>query len=71
MTVYDIILYSICIVLKEIALGNRLYKVVMMKIIFVLDFFIGDEAVEKPQYSTKVCIFLFEHIIALFFYHPC
>jgi hypothetical protein len=29
----------------------------MIKIVLVLDFFIGDEAVEKPQYSTKVCIF--------------
>jgi actin-related protein 3 len=28
-----------------------------MKGVDDLDFFIGDEAIEKPTYATKVCIF--------------
>lgn len=31
----------------------------MMKGVDDLDFFIGDEAVDKPSYSTKVCTWLY------------
>jgi hypothetical protein len=45
------------IAIKESAkVGDQAQRRVM-KGVDDLDFFIGDEAIEKPTYATKVCIF--------------
>lgn len=44
-----------CIAIKESAkVGDQAQRRVM-KGVDDLDFFIGDEAIEKPTYATKVC----------------